>query len=575
MKRFLQICSFLVCMLVALPALAATSYSSFYISISDALINAKQGNDEQTQKAIDKFAENWASVTSEQKEAKRAVDDALNAVLKSSTQEERVKTIMQLSTTLSQLEKLENPVDEEAERKEFETKYTPFMRQFEEALATDDYEKILPAYNVLNGKWNQYEQPVRAQSVGMYGQIETQLAFIRITLASEDPDLPLVASQYAAFKASIEQFLAGEDIAVEEGSYSLQTLINHIDDALQAIDMEKFDEASDALTEFIIVWPNIEMEVSTRNSSLYTNLESDLPILVSELTKDTIDTDSITNQLSNFKTEIQLLQEDSDYTFLDSALILLREGLEALLIIMVLVSFLKKSNQEHMARWIYMGALLGVLVSAVAAVALSFIFNSLTVNTSREILEGYVGLIAAAMMIGVGGWLHNKSNVASWNSYLSKQMGQAISKQSVFAMATVSFLSVFREGAETIIFYVGIAPNMPMFDFTLGIIIALAILALVAFIFFKMSVRIQVHKFFFVATIFIYVLAFKIIGSSIHTLQLTNILPTTVIHQLPVFNQIGFYPTVETMAGQLILILIYVTIAIYNKTKNSNTKKSS
>ena len=567
MKRFLQICSFLVCMFVALPALAGTSYSSFYISISDALINAKQGNSEQTKEAIDEFAENWASVTSNQQEAKSKVDKALTAVLESSTQEEQINTIMQLSTALSRLEKLENPVDEEAERQDFETKYTPFMKQFEEALATDDLETILQAYNVLNGKWNQYERPVREQSVGMYGQIETQLAFIRITLASEEPDLSLAASQYAAFKKSIEQFLDGEDVAVEEGNYSLQTLIDLIDDALQSIENEKYDEASDALTEFIIVWPNIEMEVSTRNSSLYTKLESDLPILVSELTKEKVDADSIADRLSEFKTEIQLLQEDGDYTFWDSALILLREGLEALLIIMVLVSFLKKSNQQHMARWIHVGAFLGVVLSAVAAVALSFIFHSLTMNTSREILEGYVGLIAAAMMIGVGGWLHNKSTVASWNAYLSKQMGQAISKQSVFAMATISFLSVFREGAETIIFYVGIVPSISMFDFILGIVLALAILAVVAIILFKISVRIQVHKFFFVATIFIYMLAFKMIGSSIHTLQLTNILPTTVIHELPVISQIGFYPTIETIIGQFILILIYIGVTVYQKTK--------
>ena len=567
MKRFLQICSFVVCMLLTLPTFAATSYSSFYVSISDALINAKQGNDEQTKKAIDEFAHNWNSVSSDQQDAKSAVDEALNAVLESTRQEEKVTAIMQLSTALSQLEKLENPVNEEAERKEFKTKYTPFMRQFEEALASDEYEKILHAYNVLNGKWNQYEQPVREQSVGMYGQIETQLAFIRITLASDEPDLSLAASQYAGFKSSIEQFLAGKDITVEEENYSLQTLINLIDDALQAIELDKYDKASDALTEFIIVWPNIEMEVSTRNSSLYTKLESDLPILISELTNDSVDKDSVTNQLSNFKTEIQLLQEDSEYTYWDSAFILLREGLEALLIIMVLVSFLKKSNQKQLARWIHIGALLGIVVSAAAAIALSYLFNSLTVNTSREILEGYVGLIAAAMMIGVGAWLHNKSTIASWNNYLSKQMGQAISKQSVFAMATLSFLSVFREGAETIIFYVGIAPNMPMYDFVLGIIIALVILAIVAFILFRLSVRIKVHKFFFVATVFIYVLAFKIIGSSIHTLQLTNIFPTTVIHQLPVINQIGFYPTVETLVGQLLLILIYAGIAIYNKTK--------
>lgn len=554
--------------MIALPISAATSYSSFYISISDALMNTKQGNDEQAQKAIDEFVQNWTSITSDQKEAKEAVDDALAVVRSAATQEERVEAITQLSKALSHLEKLENPVDETVEREEFATKYTPFMEQFEAALETKDLETILNAYNVLNGKWNQYEQPVRDQSVGMYGQIETQLAFIRITLASEEPDLSLAGSQYEAFKASIEQFLEGEEIEVEEGSYSLQTLVDLINQALKAIDHENYEEASGYLTEFIILWPNIEMEVSTRNGKLYTELESDMPILVSELTKDTVDVDPVITQLSRFKTEIQLLQEEGHYTFWDSALILLREGLEALLIILVLVAFLKKSNQQHMARWIYMGAFLGVILSAVAAFTLSFIFNSLTVNTGREMLEGYVGLVAATMMIGVGVWLHNKSSVSSWNSYLSKQMGNAISKQSVFAMAFIAFLSVFREGAETIIFYVGVAPNMPTFDFIFGIIVALVILIVVAFILVKMSVRIRIHKFFFIATIFIYLLAFKIIGSSIHTLQLTNELSTHVIHGLPVISQIGFYPTVETMIGQSILIIISLSVIIYQKMHN-------
>lgn len=553
-------------MIVAFPISAATSYSSFYISISDALIHTKQGNDEKAQKAIDEFAQNWSSVSSDQKEAKKAVDEALSIVVNSTT-DDRIAAITQLSKSLSTLEKLENPVDETAEREQFATKFTPFMEQFEEALVTKDFETILQAYNMLNAKWNQYERPVREQSIGMYGQIETQLAFIRITLANEEPDLSLAASQYDSFKSSIDQFLSGQDIELEEGNYSLQTLVDLVNKALKAIDNKDYDEASNYLTEFIIVWPNIEMEVSTRNGSLYTKLESDIPILVSELTKDTVDVESVISQLSQFKTEIQLLQDDGEYTFWDSALILLREGLEALLIIMVLVSFLKKSNQQHMTKWIYFGSCLGILLSIVAAIVLSVVFNSISVNTSREMLEGYVGLAAAVMMIGVGVWLHNKSKVASWNAYLSKQMGTAISKQSVFAMASISFLSVFREGAETIIFYVGVAPNMPTFDFILGIVLALAILTIVAFVLFKMSVRIPIHKFFLVATIFIYVLAFKIIGASIHKLQLTNDLPTHIIHELPVISSVGFYPTVETIIGQFILIITCISVVVYQKLK--------
>ena len=131
-------------MIVALPIAAATSYSSFYISISDALIHTKQGNDEKAQKAIDEFAQNWSSVSSDQKEAKKAVDEALSIVV-NSTAKDRIAAITQLSKSLSTLEKLENPVDETAEREQFSTKFTPFMEQFEEALATKDFETILQA----------------------------------------------------------------------------------------------------------------------------------------------------------------------------------------------------------------------------------------------------------------------------------------------------------------------------------------------------------------------------------------------------------------------------------------------
>ena len=92
-----------------------------------------------------------------------------------------------------------------------------------------------------------------------------------------------------------------------------------------------------------------------------------------------------------------------------------------------------------MRKWIYVGAFVGVLLSAVAAILMSTILNSATIDTNRELMEGYVGLVAAAMMIGVGIWLHSKSSVVSWNRYISKQMGNAISSGSIFAMATISF----------------------------------------------------------------------------------------------------------------------------------------
>lgn len=569
MKHYLIRCSFVVVLLLSLlsvPVQAAESYSHLYISISDALINTKQDKETAANAALATFQEDWKRVTSSEKEAKAEVNDALDKAVNADSKEDRLTALTALSNALVALEKLENPVDEIAQREEFSTKFQPVMKDFEQALVTEDIDRIELAYKSFNIKWNKNERPVREQSIAMYGQIETQMAFIRISIAAEEPDLAVINLQYEELKSTIEDFVAGEETAeVIEGDYSLKTLIDLIDEANNQIDERDYKGAADTLREFIVIWPNVEIEISTRNSNLYTKIESDIPILVSELSKSEMDTEDIVKQLEKFKIDIQLIQQQTGYSYWDSALILLREGLEALLIILALVTFLKKSDQQQMTKWIYVGAFVGVALSAVAAILMSTVFHSATIDTNREMMEGYVGLVAAVMMIGVGIWLHNKSSVTSWNRYIEKQMGNAISKQSVFAMAAVSFLSVFREGAETIVFYAGIASKMETTQFVLGIVIALVILAIVAVIIFKATGKIPIHKFFFVATVFIYLLAFKIIGVSVHTLQLTSVLPTTVIDGLSVITSIGFYPTMETIIGQLALIILVVATTVYRR----------
>lgn len=551
---------------MVLPVQATQSYSHLYIAISDALMNTKQDKEAEAKQALEQFAADWAKVTSEQKEAKAKVDEILAHATEATSKDERLEALSALSNALRALEKLENPVDEAAQRAEFGQKFKPMMADFEKALASGDMQAIDEAYKDFNIKWNKNERPVREQSIAMYGQIETQMAFLRISISAEEPDIALMQAQFADLQQTIEDFVAGKETAeAVEGDYSLATLITYINEAMDFVEAGDYKKASDKIRDFIKIWPSVEIEISTRNGSLYTKIESDMPIIVSDLLKSSVDQEAITKKLANFRTEIELIQGDSDYTFWDAALILLREGLEALLIILALVSFLEKSGQSKMRKWIYVGAFVGVLLSAVAAVLMSTILNSATIDTNRELMEGYVGLLAAAMMIGVGIWLHSKSSVASWNRYISKQMGNAISSGSVFAMAMISFLSVFREGAETLVFYAGIAPKMETSQFILGIVVALLILVVLALVLWKASGKIPIHKFFAVATVFIYALAFKIIGVSLHTLQLTDNLSTTIVDGLPVISWIGFYPTVETIIGQVILLVLVAATMLYKK----------
>jgi high-affinity iron transporter len=567
-KHFLTRCSIIIALILtlALPVQAAQSYSHLYIAISDALMNTKQDKEAEAKQALEQFAADWAKVSSEQKEAKTKVDEILAQATEATSKDERLEALSALSNALRALEKLENPVDEAAQRAEFGQKFKPIMADFEKALASGDIQAIEEAYKDFNSKWNKNERPVREQSIAMYGQIETQMAFLRIAISAEEPDIALMQSQFADLQQTIEDFVAGKETAeVVEGDYSLATLIAYIDEAKDFVDAGDYQAASDKIRAFITIWPSVEIEISTRNGSLYTKIESDMPIIASDLLKSNVDQQAITKKLNAFRTEIELIQGDSDYTIWDAALILLREGLEALLIILALVSFLNKSGQNKMRKWIYVGAFVGVLLSAVAAILMSTILNSATIDTNRELMEGYVGLVAAAMMIGVGIWLHSKSSVVSWNRYISKQMGNAISSGSIFAMAMISFLSVFREGAETLVFYAGIAPKMETSQFILGIVVALVILAVLAVVLFKASGKIPIHKFFAVATVLIYVLAFKIIGVSLHTLQLTDNLSTTIVDGIPVISFIGFYPTVETIIGQAILLVLVAATVLYKK----------
>lgn len=550
-------------------AAGSSSYSGLYISISDALMDTRQGDGSKAEAALKEFDKAWKQVETTHDSEKKAVDDAYEKALAADNKEDRLAALTDLSKALTTLEKVENPVDEKAERQKFVQTITPALTKLGDAIDSKNLDAIHEQYKTFNSFWNLKEKPVREIDMGAYGQIETQMSFIRMELANDEPNVASLKDTFTTLEQNITDFGNGKKVGAVKKGYSLQTLVDLIDDATASIDDKQYEQASAHIKKFITVWPNVESDVSTRNGSLYTSLESDMPIIASNLLKDNSDKDKLKTQLTDFKTSIQLLQDEDSYSAWDAALILLREGLEALLIIMALVAFLKKSDQTHMTKWIYFGAAGGIGLSAVVAIFMSVFFNSDSMNTSREIIEGYVGLVAAAMMIGVGVWLHRKSNIRAWNAYIAKQMNHAMSRGSIWAMASISFLSVFREGAETLIFYAGIAPKMATSQFVLGIGIAIVILIVVAIVLLKVSAKIPIHYFFFVATILIYVLTFKIIGVSIHKLQLMGDISSHVINGLPVVATIGFYPTIETIVGQFILIICIIGATIW---KHRNEK---
>ncbi len=128
-------------------------------------------------------------------------------------------------------------------------------------------------------------------------------------------------------------------------------------------------------------------------------------------------------------------------------------------------------------------------------------------------------------------------------------------------MLALSFLSVFREGAETILFYAGMLPLMTMQDFLLGILSALILLAIMAWAMLRFSHKLPIHHLFKVMTVLIYGLGFKILGVSIQALQLTQMLPRHIIDGLPNITAIGFYASMEGLAAQLVYLALIPVVA--------------
>ncbi|MFO1383263.1 MAG: FTR1 family protein [Moraxella osloensis] len=205
----------------------------------------------------------------------------------------------------------------------------------------------------------------------------------------------------------------------------------------------------------------------------------------------------------------------AQYTAVDSMLILLREGLEALLIVISLLSALTAAKQVKAKKWVYAGVAFGLLASIAGAMALQLLFPAVTSAANREMFEGVIGIVAVIMMIGIGAWAQQIIRPIM-NAYIKRHMGQAMTAGSFVSLFGLSFLSVFREGAETILFYVGILPNISMSNFLTGIGLALVALAAVAWVMLRTSVKLPIPQLFKLLTWVIYLLGFKILGVGLH-----------------------------------------------------------
>lgn len=538
----------------AKPVFAEEGFSQLFVKVTDATRAVEQGNQAKAKQLVAEIKEGFEQLENHDSPAGKEVSKALtiNEVTK-----ENLTTI---SSELLKFDKEQHPVDLKAEKEKLVSRLESRFADLQAAISAKNLEQTRSAYKKMNSTWTVNEGVVRDNSTAHYGKIETAISFLRSAIETEPVDFSSVQSSFDDLKTAIDSFVKGEEVATTEGNLTLKDGIQLLEKALDGFKAGKTQEASSNMKKFITIWPSIEGDVSTRNATLYTRVESETPVIMVKGNEK-----KYQDQLHALINDLSQIDTSASYNFFDAMLILLREGVEALLIVMALVTTLKAAKMKKGLKWVYTGAVMGILASLAIAVLLQFLFPAVSSGSNREIIEGAVGIFAVLMMIMVGIWLHSKSSIKKWNDFMESQMKAVTATGSFISMFALSFLAVFREGAETILFYAGIYPRIDKASFFLGIGLAFLVLFVLALIMNKASAYFKPHRIFLILTWLIYALAFKMLGVSIHALQLTNILPSHLMNGFPSIDWAGIYPSLEVVTCQLIFVVIVLIITWKNR----------
>jgi len=251
--------------------------------------------------------------------------------------------------------------------------------------------------------------------------------------------------------------------------------------------------------------------------------------------------------------------------FTSALVILLREGLEAILVVAALIALLIKSGRRDVLRYVHAG-----WIAALALGGLTWLAASSLVTLSgadREITEGVTALLAAAMLLYVGFWMHRHAHAARWKAFIETRVVSALSGRTMWALGSISFLAVYREAFETVIFYQALwleAGPDGRIAVGAGFAAAAGGLVVLAWLILKVGLRLPLGWFFGVGSVLMALLAVVLAGKGIAALQEAGALPIGPL-DLPSTPSLGLYPTWQGVLTQLAVLLLIVGAFAYSR----------
>lgn len=402
-----------------------------------------------------------------------------------------------------------------------------------------------------------------AQGGKAKAEIPSLERFVRVTEAELVPALgepqaqAVVAYLHAHPEALAKAQPAGLSLAMDQLKASVS--------AYEAGDVKKAQDV--ALSAYLDGVEPYEQALAARNADLKNRIEGEMgrfrAMLADHASVEQVRTAaaSIEQRFAEANKALAPSQADATAAFFGSLTILLREGIEALLVVVAMIAFLRKAERPDVLRYVHAGWI-GALAAGGVTWAVATYLVSIS-GANREVTEGLSSLFAAAVLLSVGIWMHQKSVAGQWQAYLRDRMSAALNRKSAIFMFGLAFVAVYREVFETILFYAALWGQGSDGAILAGLATGVVCLIVITVLLLRFSASLPIGKFFAFSSWLVAVLAVVLTGKGIAALQEAGWIAPSALSS-PRLELLGIYPSGVGLAAQACVLIAVLAFFGWN-----------
>lgn len=400
------------------------------------------------------------------------------------------------------------------------------------------------------------------------GQLRNRILKLMITLSQAAEDLKRlnIFDRRDIGKAAVVASTA-ETLGVDEQTRQLAALAASFDRIRSLADAGRHGEAASAMIDaYFTDFEPLERLLNTRNPQVVKPLEAQFNAIRGYANSGLSGTE-LTLRLERLRRDVDKAVTEANASlagsfgpaFATSLMTILREGVEVILLLAMLIALAGKAGQSRAMASIWWGIGGAVLASLATAGALSFLVGS-TQGRTREIVEGVVMLLATAILVYVSYWLISQTQAKRWAEFLKEQAAQGAKVGGLGTLALTSFLAVYREGAETTLMYQALISAQGgsrdgLSGIVAGLVLGLALLGVIVVVLRATSVRLPIRPFFKFTGFALYAMALIFVGNGVFELQCAGLIKVTPVAWIGLgVPALGIHPNVQTLVSQGFLL---------------------